>query len=87
MRVHAFIALLLIAFSLSACAACPPGYHLGPYGRRCWPNAGPYYPRRRVPTCPLEGLPHPKLNQPVHHRPHLNRAAGGLYLTLSRRLM
>ena len=18
--------------------ACPPGYHLGPYGRACWPN-------------------------------------------------
>jgi hypothetical protein len=18
--------------------ACPPGFHLGPYGRRCWPN-------------------------------------------------
>ncbi len=18
--------------------ACPPGYHLGPHGRRCWPN-------------------------------------------------
>ena len=18
--------------------ACPPGYHLGPEGRRCWPN-------------------------------------------------
>lgn len=18
--------------------ACPPGMHLGPYGRRCWPN-------------------------------------------------
>ena len=18
--------------------ACPPGYHLGRYGRRCWPN-------------------------------------------------
>lgn len=18
--------------------ACPPGWHLGPYGRRCWPN-------------------------------------------------
>ncbi len=18
--------------------ACPPGYHLGPYGRRCWPS-------------------------------------------------
>lgn len=18
--------------------ACPPGYHLGPYGRRCWAN-------------------------------------------------
>lgn len=17
---------------------CPPGFHLGPYGRRCWPN-------------------------------------------------
>ena len=18
--------------------ACPPGFHIGPYGRRCWPN-------------------------------------------------
>lgn len=18
--------------------ACPPGWHIGPYGRRCWPN-------------------------------------------------
>lgn len=18
--------------------SCPPGFHLGPYGRRCWPN-------------------------------------------------
>ena len=18
--------------------ACPPGFHVGPYGRRCWPN-------------------------------------------------
>jgi hypothetical protein len=18
--------------------ACPPGFHLGPYGRKCWPN-------------------------------------------------
>ena len=18
--------------------ACPPGFHLGPYGKRCWPN-------------------------------------------------
>ena len=43
MKIHAVIALLLVALSLSACAACPPGYHLGPYGRRCWPNAY-YYP-------------------------------------------
>jgi len=35
---------LAVVLSLSACAsgpgwrACPPGSHLGPYGRHCLPN-------------------------------------------------
>jgi hypothetical protein len=48
-RICSFIALLLAALALSECASyapypCPPGYHLGPYGRRCLPNVGAYYP-------------------------------------------
>src|SRR6516165_2904883 len=45
-RICSFIALLLAALALSECAShpCPPGYHLGPYGRRCWPDWGSYYP-------------------------------------------
>ena len=48
-RICSFIALLLAALALSGCASyapypCPPGYHLGPYGRRCLPNVGAYYP-------------------------------------------
>jgi hypothetical protein len=48
-RICSFIALFLAGLALSGCAAsapypCPPGYHLGPYGRRCLPNVGAYYP-------------------------------------------
>jgi hypothetical protein len=42
-RIASIIVLLLVALTLSECA-CPPGYHPGRYGRRCWPNDGPYYP-------------------------------------------
>jgi len=44
-RICSLIALLLAGLALSECASyapypCPPGYHLGPYGRRCLPNVG-----------------------------------------------
>ena len=57
-RICSFIALLLAALALSGCASyapypCPPGYHLGPYGRRCLPNVGAYYP----PPPPGSGPP------------------------------
>jgi hypothetical protein len=36
----AALALSLTLLMLGGCAhrACPPGYHLGPYGQRCWIN-------------------------------------------------
>jgi hypothetical protein len=48
-RLCTFFTLLLAGLALSACASyapypCPPGYHLGPYGRRCLANVGAYYP-------------------------------------------
>lgn len=46
-RISSLIALLLAALIMSSCAPprpCPPGWHPGPYGRRCFPDAGPYPP-------------------------------------------
>src|ERR1700720_47832 len=45
-RICSLVVLFLSGLALSECAtpyACPPGYHPGPYGRRCFPNAA-YYP-------------------------------------------
>ena len=46
LRICGLIALLLAGLTLTQCAAypCPPGYHPGPWGRRCLPNVMAYYP-------------------------------------------
>ena len=44
---RSLIALLITALMLGACAGCPPGYHPGPWGRRC------------IPDYPLPGYPPP----------------------------
>src|SRR6202167_394305 len=54
-RVATATALVLAGAVLASCAppyACPPGYHLGPYGRRCWPDAGFYPPPPGYPPPP-----------------------------------
>ena len=70
-RVATVTALVLAGTALASCAppyACPPGYHLGPYGRRCWPDAG-YYPPPPGQPPPPPGAYGPPSGGPHDHLP------------------
>ena len=54
-RIATVTGLVLTGVVLSSCAppyACPPGYHPGPHGRRCWPDPGYYAPPPGYPPPP-----------------------------------
>jgi hypothetical protein len=45
-RIARLVALIVAGVTLSTCAPypCPPGWHPGPWGRRCFPDGPPYPP-------------------------------------------
>ncbi len=46
-------------YRLAGWPPCPPGYHLGAGGGRCWLNVQPAVPMTPVPVEPAPGAPPP----------------------------
>jgi hypothetical protein len=55
--------------------ACPPGYYLGPHGRRCWPMGGGPPPPGYGPPPPGYGPPPPGEGPSAGYAPPPRRSA------------